>query len=131
MGETKNFDEDTALSEPSGTFVLGGRTWHVRNSDDVSVGFRNMFKKDGTVKLGEFFTATLLPDDLADFLKAIEDPAGAFTPNRLTPVVDYVTSLITRRPTTPTVDSSPGSKTTGRKSTAGSSSRGTRQRRSA
>lgn len=130
--EHKDFDAELPASEPSGTFSLGGRKWRVRSKDDTSIGFLNVFTgEDGTVKVGPFFRATIHRDDVEDFMALIEAPDGPLTKEKLEPVMDYVAQLALGRPTTPVADSSVGSKPTGRKSVAGSSSRGTRQRKSA
>lgn len=131
--ELRDFDVDAAdeTEEPSGEFKLGGKVWRVRNRDRVSIGFLNIFNKDGTVQIGPFFRATIHPDDLDAFLEMIEQPDGPLTKANASAVIDHVTGVITDRPTAPATGSSTGSKPTGRKSAAGSSSRATRQRRSA
>lgn len=130
--ETRNFDDQTPLAEPSGTFVLGGREWRVRDKEDVSISLLTAFDvAKGTVQVGPFFRATVHPDDIDEFMALIDDPAGPLTKRKVDDVVSYVTALVMGRPTTPAAGSSPGRKTTGRKSAAGSSSRATPRRRSA
>jgi hypothetical protein len=126
----KNFDVEQPLSAPSGSFDLGGRTWRVRNKDDVSIGLGNLINDD-KIEVGKFFKAFIYPDDVKDFMTLIEDPEGALTKRRLTPIMNFVSELVMGRPTTPAADSSPGRKKTGRKSAAGSSSRATPRSKSA
>lgn len=129
--EHRDFDKDLPASEPAGSFTLGGRTWRVRSKDDTSIGFLNVFTgEDGKVKAGPFFRATIHRDDVDAFLAMTEEPDGPLTKEKLAPVMDYITALALGRPTTPVTPSSSGSKRTGRKSAAGSSSRATTRARS-
>lgn len=128
----RDFDADVPELEPSGTFVLGGKTWRVRAKEQVAYGFLNIFTDGGNeVKIGPFFRATLFPADVDGFMEMIEAPDGPLTPERATAVMDYVAELVLARPTKPAGDSSTGSTKTGAKSEAGSSGQGTRRRRSA
>lgn len=130
MAEHRDFDVEVPAAEPAGSFTLGGKKWHVRATSDISLGLAKMLAGDSVPAL-PFFTATLVPDELDDFIAVMEAPSSPLTQNRLNEVIAFVAAIAMGRPTTPAAGSSTGAKATGRKSTAGSSSRATRQRRSA
>lgn len=133
----RDFDQVTADLPPACTFTLGGRKWNCRNQQDVPFEpVREFFARrggDGEVKVEvePFFRMVIARDETEAFVEMLRAPDSAVTLGTLQPLIEYIGEQVLGRPTKPAARSSSGSKATGRKSTAGSSSRGTTRRRSA
>ena len=134
----------------SGTLQLGGKIWSLRSSDDVP--FELMRRLMGTappeegtdedpattaartresvMQTGPFFEATIVPEQVDDFMEMFTSPKSPVTLGKLKTLMEYVSTCIfntegAERPTQPSRSSSPGRSRTGRTSKATSSSTGT------
>lgn len=152
---TQHMDFDAPTGEApafSGTFTLGGRTWKIRHRDDIPfeivkrlMGQASQAEAKGdaeqaararevVMQTGPFFQATIVPEEVKDFMTMFEDPSSPLTIGKLRPVMEYVSQVAfseEERPTVPSKTSRPGRSTTGATSKVASSSRGTRRTRSA
>lgn len=152
---TPHMDFDAPRGEApafSGTFALGGRTWKIRHRDDIPFEIVKQLMGQATsaegdseedtaartrevvMQTGPFFEATIVPDEVDDFMSMFQDSKSPITIGNLRPLMEYVSTTAfsgEERPTQPSKTSRPGRSTTGRTSKAASSSQGTRRTRSA
>lgn len=129
----------------SGTFTLGGRVWKIRHRDDVPFEIVRRLMGQTTVgenasaeeqaasarevvlQTGPFFEATIVPEEVDDFMKMFADAKSALTLGKLRPVMEYVSKVVftedeEARPTKPLRRSRPGRSSTGATSADDSSS---------
>lgn len=151
----KDFDSAPEEVAVSGTFRLGGKLWSLRSSDDVP--FELMRRLMGTappaaginespedvagrareavMQTGPFFEATIVPEEVDDFMTMFTSPQSPVTLGKLKDLMEHVSECIFNttpgeRPTKPSRSSSPGRSKTGRTSRAASSGRVTPKRAS-
>jgi hypothetical protein len=141
-----------SVPKHSGTLTLGGRVWKIRSRDDVPFEIVRRLMGQTTVgdnateeeqaesarevvlQTGPFFEATIVPDEVDDFMKMFSDPKSALTLGKLRPVMEFVSKVVfseEERPTKPSRRSQPGRSATGATSEASSSSPGTQRTASA
>lgn len=136
-----DFDVDQDIEEalePAAVFKLGGREWHIRHSDEVSfaaVADMWLARSDAQAfaAVVPFFKAALLEEEFPAFLEMLYEPSSPFTIKRMHPTIKFVSEALfgADHPTEPAAPSSRGRSGNARRSTGGSSSRGTPRRRSA
>lgn len=148
---TQHMDFDTPTGEGpsfSGTFSLGGVTWHIRHRDDIPfeivkrlMGQAAQAEAEGeeavaerarevVMQTGPFFQATIVPEEVKAFMAMFEDANSPLTIGKLKPVMEYVSKVAfseEERPTQPSKTSRRGRSATGATSKAASSSQGTRR----
>jgi hypothetical protein len=139
----QDFDAPSGKPKHSGTFTLGGRVWKIRSRDDVPFEIvRRLMGQAPTgpnateaeqaesarevvLQTGPFFEATIVPDEVDDFMKMFSDAKSAHTLGKLKPVMEYVSKVVfteEERPTKPSRRSPPGRLSTGATSEESSSS---------
>jgi hypothetical protein len=120
-------------AEPSMTFKLQGRIWHVRSIDDLPWGALDTLVRgtiqqaggDGTLSAltaRDFFTAVLVDDEQEDFGKLLDQPKTAPSVRTIRALSTRVQEVLFDLPTTPSSTSSAGRRRTGTRSTGGSPS---------
>ena len=143
-----------------GSFVLAGRTWHIRSRNEIpyellrqliGVGNSALVAPDGDdiaamdvaeqravaqramVQTDDFFAATIVADEAADFLALAHDPLGPFSVEMSQDLTKYIAECIFNEegPTAPSKPSPAGRRQTGSTSKGASSSRVTPKKRSA
>jgi hypothetical protein len=148
----QDFDALEGGPESSGSFKLGGRTWRIRDRDDVPFEIvKRLMGQDPVgedapaeeqaraarevvMQIGPFFANTIVREEAADFQAMLTDEDSPLTIGKLRPVMEYVSQIVfseEERPTQPSKSSSPGRLPTGRTSEGSSSSRATRRKASA
>jgi hypothetical protein len=146
----RHMDFDTPSgAEPkySGTFNLGGRSWKIRDRDDVPFELikrlmgqapvaddasdeeKAVAAREVVLQTGPFFEQTIVPEEVQDFIAMMNDPQSALTVGKLRPVMEYVSEVVfsdeAERPTKRPKPSRRGPSATGATSKGSSSSRGT------
>jgi hypothetical protein len=142
----QDFDAPSGSPSYSGTFTLGGRVWKIRSRDDVpfeivrrlmgqptldrnaSAEEQAESAREVVMQTGPFFEATIVEDEVPDFMLMFSDPKSALTLGKLKPVMEYVSKIVftedeEQRPTKPLRRSQPGRLATGATSEGSSSSR--------
>lgn len=151
---TTPFQDFDAPSEEgvaiSGTLQLGGKLWSLRSSDDVPFQLMKSLMgtappeegsdedpaataaraREAVMQTGPFFEATIVPDQVDDFMEMFTSPKSPITLGKLKGLMEYVSTCIfntegAERPTQPSRSSGAGRSKTGRTSKAISSSPGT------
>lgn len=149
----QDFDAPSGAEAYSGTLTLGGRVWKIRHRDDVpfEIVRRLMGQeevdadaepevlakqaREVVLQTGPFFEATIVPDEVDDFMALFNDSRSPLTIGKLRGIMEYVSSVVfsedeEERPTKPSKSKSPGRLPTGSASKDGSSSGGTRRKAS-
>lgn len=144
----QDFDALDDASESSGTLRLGGRDWKIRHRDDVpfEIVKRLMGQeeidpnadpatlarqaREVVMQTGPFFAATIVREEVPEFMELLEAEDSPLTIGKLRPVMEYIAGVVfseegDERPTKPSSPKLPGRSTTGNTSKAASSSRGT------
>jgi len=134
--EAVDFDLDNELEEqgldPTCSFKLGGKVWHVKNDDLISLDVINR-SYDGLPVI-EFFREVLVDAEREPFTQMLLDPPADVTLGKIRRAMSRATEKILGFPTTASASSSATSTATPpkRRSSAGrSSSQATRRRASA
>jgi hypothetical protein len=88
------------------------------------------------LQTGPFFEATIVPDEVDDFMAMFDDPRSPLTIGKLRGIMEYISGVVfsedeEERPTKPSRTKSPGRSGTGSTSKGDSSSGGTRRKVSA
>lgn len=150
----QDFDAPTGgKAKFSGTFTLGGRLWKIRHRDDIPfeivkrlMGQEQVDEnasqeeqaaqaREVVMQTGPFFEATIIPDEVDDFMEMLDSPKSPLTIGNLRPIMEHVSTVAfsedEARPTKSSRPSRSGRLQTGRTSEDGSSSPATTQRASA
>lgn len=132
----RDFDAETADTEPACTFRLGGRIWSVRARETVPFSMVQRImdaSKNATetaFEVGPFFKSVIVAEQVDDFVAMLNAPDSSVTLEKVTPILTFVFENLSGRPTVPAAQSSTGRKRAGRKSAAGSSSPATHRKAS-
>lgn len=98
---------DEAEAKPSCTFKLGGRMWSCRQPEEVPYAVIKSLVQgsetgEGTItQVDDFFTATLMPEQVEDFLTMLDDKGNGLTLGKLQPLMKHVAENVLNRPTQP------------------------------
>lgn len=132
-----DLDEVEVGGDPSGSFRLGGRVWHIRNRDDVSIQFLDDIvtqlrdKGEFRGEIEGFWRQVLVPSELEVFItEVVRAKDSPLTITRHKRAMTGVMELIFRRPTQRSRTSQPGTKRTRATSGAALRSQGTARRAS-
>lgn len=130
---SKDFNKLPELqSEPSCSFKLGPREWHVKNSTNVPWSLiEKSMQAQTEMQVGPYFEALIVPSEVDEFLEMINGPRSPLTAGNVVPLMTWITEQVMKRPTQRPGRSSIGSQNGTPKSRAGSSSRVTRKQASA
>lgn len=144
--EHVDFDFDALAAEdgnaePAMVFKLGGRTWHVKNVDDLPWGTLDTWMKgqvqaangDGTqaaLSAREFYLAVLFDDEQEDFNKLLDQPKTAPKVKTIRDIAEKIAVTLFQFPTQPSSTSRAGRQRTRGSSTASSPSAGSQPRAS-
>lgn len=96
----------------SGTLTLGGRSWKIRHRDDVPFEIVKRLlgqtepdenaspeetaaqAREVVLQTGPFFEATLVPEEVDDFMEMVNSPRSPLTLGKLKPVMEYVAGVV-------------------------------------
>lgn len=126
-------EDDAADLPPLCTFRLGGKVWHVKNDDLISLGVMNQALSDKGMQVTEYFRAVLVPDEIPAFEKMLADPPADVSLGKIRAAMSKTATRVLGFPTTAASGSSSASPARAQKrasSRARSSSQGTRRRAS-
>jgi hypothetical protein len=95
--------------ESSCVFKLGGREWECRQPEEVPFGVIKSLvigseTAEGTItQVDDFFRATLVPEQVDDFLAMLDnkETAKTLTMGKLKPLMEFVAEQVLNRPTEP------------------------------
>jgi hypothetical protein len=133
MSAVEHFDADDVELDTTVTctFTLNGRDWSCRNRDEVDARIVGAMLGNGAVRIDEFFSAILIPDDIPDFVALLNGPDFPLPSKKVRALMEFLSEQVLNRPTVRPRSSGDGPPPTKRTSAAASSSAATPRRRSA
>lgn len=131
---TVDFDLDAEETDetlpPLCSFRLGGKVWHIKNEDLISLGVMNQAISEGGMQVIEYFRAVLLTDELPAFEQMLLNPPDTVSLGKIRAAMNKTASRVLGFPTqavSGSSDASPAKPPKPRSSRARSSSQGTRR----
>lgn len=134
---TVDFDLDAEEGDetlpPLCSFRLGGKIWHVKNEDLISLGVLNQAISENGMQVIDYFRAVLVADELPAFEQMLLNPPDDVSIGKIRAAMNKTASKVLGFPTQAVSGSSAASQGPAPKpksSKARSSSQGTRRRAS-